>query len=111
MASDANRSKLCDLLFTYELALRLEGTGVTVNALHPGFVASRFMAGNGSLGWFRRRWADLFGISVEDGAKTSVYLATSPEAQGVTGKYFARCREVPTSLASRDEEAARRLWK
>jgi NAD(P)-dependent dehydrogenase (short-subunit alcohol dehydrogenase family) len=105
------RSKLANLLFTAELARRLDGTGVTVNALHPGFVASRFMEGNGSLGWFMRLWAGLLAISAEEGAKTSVYLATSPEVEGVTGKYFARCREVLPSAAARDEEAARRLWE
>jgi retinol dehydrogenase 12 len=105
------RSKLANLLFTYELARRLEGTGVTVNALHPGFVASRFMAGNGALGWFMRRWARLFAVSAEEGAKTSVYLATSPEVAGVTGKYFAKQKVVASSPASRDEAAARRLWQ
>src|SRR5262249_21571535 len=97
------RSKLANRLFTYELALRLEGTGVTANALRPGFVASRFMAGNGALGWFLRRWAGLFGRSVEEGARTSVYLATSPEVEGVTGKYFARQKQVASSPASLDE--------
>jgi NAD(P)-dependent dehydrogenase (short-subunit alcohol dehydrogenase family) len=105
------RSKLANLLFTYELARRLEGTGVTVNALHPGFVATRFMAGNGALGWFMRRWAGLFGLSEEEGAQTSVYLAISPEVEGVTGKYFAKQKPVASSLASRDEAAARRLWQ
>jgi NAD(P)-dependent dehydrogenase (short-subunit alcohol dehydrogenase family) len=105
------RSKLANLLFTYELARRLAGTGVTANALHPGFVASRFMAGNGALGWFLRRWAGLFAVSAEEGAKTVVYLATSPEVEGVTGRYFVRQKPVPPSPASRDEAAARRLWQ
>jgi retinol dehydrogenase 12 len=105
------RSKLANLLFTYELARRLEGTGITANALHPGFVASRFMEGNGPLGWFLRRWAGLFGISSEEGARTSIYLASSPGVEGVTGKYFERRKEVPSSPASRDEAAARRLWQ
>src|SRR5262245_25858958 len=105
------RSKLANLLFTYELARRMEGTGVTVNALHPGFVASRFTAGNGAFGWFLRRWAGLFGVSAEEGAKTSVYLAASPEVEGVTGGYFVNCKPAVSSPASRDEEAARRLWR
>src|SRR5262249_11396561 len=106
-----SRSKLANLLFTYELARRLEGTGVTANALHPGFVASRFMEGNGPLGWFLRRWAGLFAISPEQGARTPIYLASSPEVEGVTGRYFVRQTAVASSPASRDEAAARRLWQ
>jgi NAD(P)-dependent dehydrogenase (short-subunit alcohol dehydrogenase family) len=106
-----SQTKLANLLFTYELARRLEGTGVTANALHPGFVASRFTAGNGVFGWFIRRWAGLFAISVEEGAKTPIYLATSPEVEGVTGRYFVKQKEVPSSAASRDEATASRLWK
>jgi NAD(P)-dependent dehydrogenase (short-subunit alcohol dehydrogenase family) len=106
-----SRTKLANVLFTYELARRLEGTGVTVNALHPGFVASHFMAGNGVFGWFLRRLAWLFAISPEEGARTSVYLATSPEVEGVTGRYFVKQRPVASSAASRDEAAARRLWQ
>jgi NAD(P)-dependent dehydrogenase (short-subunit alcohol dehydrogenase family) len=105
------RSKLANLLFTYELARRLERPGVTANALHPGFVASRFMAGNGALGWFMRCWVTLFGISAEEGAKTAVYLASSPAVEGVTGKYFVRQKAVSSSPASRDEASARRLWQ
>jgi retinol dehydrogenase 12 len=103
------RSKLANLLFTFERARRLEGAGVTANALHPGFVASSFIAGNGALGWFLRRWASLFAVGIEEGADTSVYLASSPEVEGVTGRYFVKRRAVPSSPASMDEEAARRL--
>jgi NAD(P)-dependent dehydrogenase (short-subunit alcohol dehydrogenase family) len=106
-----SRTKLANLLFTYELARRLQGAGVTANALHPGFVASRFMEGNGALGWFLRRWASLFSISAEEGARTTIYLATSPEVEGVSGQYFVRQKAVPSSPASRDEAAARRLWQ
>jgi retinol dehydrogenase 12 len=105
------RSKLANLLFTCELARRLEGTGVTANALHPGFVASRFMAGNGVLGWFMRRWVSLLGVGVEEGAKTSVYLAASPEVEGVSGKYFVKCKQARASRAATDAAAARRLWE
>jgi NAD(P)-dependent dehydrogenase (short-subunit alcohol dehydrogenase family) len=105
------RSKLANLLFTFELARRLEGSGVTVNALHPGFVKSSFTAGNGVFGWFMRRWAGLLGISAEEGAKTPVYLATSPEVEGVTGQYFVKQRPVQSSAALRDESGARRLWQ
>ncbi|MDB5353482.1 MAG: dehydrogenase, short-chain alcohol dehydrogenase like protein [Planctomycetota bacterium] len=105
------QSKLANLLFTYELAGRLEGTGVTVNAVHPGFVATNFTAGNGLFGWFMRRWASLLAMSPENGAKTSIYLATSPEVDGVTGQYFAKQKPIASSPASRDESAARRLWQ
>jgi retinol dehydrogenase-12 len=105
------RSKLANLLFTFELARRLEGTGVTANALHPGFVASRFVEGNGVLGWFLRRWVSLLGVSVEEGAKTPVYLTSSPEVEGVSGKYFVKCKQARPSRAATDEAAARRLWQ
>jgi NAD(P)-dependent dehydrogenase (short-subunit alcohol dehydrogenase family) len=105
------QSKLANLLFTYELARRLEGTGVTVNAVHPGFVASEFTAGNGIFGWFMRFWARVFATTVDEGAKTSIYLATSPEVEGVTGKYFAKQKAIASSAASRDETASRRLWQ
>ncbi|MFT3880764.1 MAG: SDR family oxidoreductase [Gemmatales bacterium] len=104
------RSKLANLLFAYELAMRLEGTGVTVNSLHPGFVHSSFMMGNGTLGAFMRLWAILFGISAEEGAKTSIYLASASEVEGITGKHFMKCQPTATSPASNDEIAAKRLW-
>jgi NAD(P)-dependent dehydrogenase (short-subunit alcohol dehydrogenase family) len=94
-------SKLANVLFTYELARRLEGTGVTANALHPGAVATNIGADAG----YRAS-----GVSPEEGAQTQIYLAASPEVEGVTGKYFARCRAVPSSQASYDEDTARRLW-
>jgi NAD(P)-dependent dehydrogenase (short-subunit alcohol dehydrogenase family) len=106
------QSKLMNLLFTYELARRLDGTGVTVNALHPGFVRSRFFSNNwGVLGQAIWRVIGLAGISPEQGAQTSIYLATSPEVEGVTGQYFARCKPVRSSHESYDEEAQRRLWR
>ena len=105
------QSKLMNVLFTYELARRLEGTRITVNALHPGFVATRFATNNGVLARLARPWLDLFAISVEEGAQTMVYLATSPEVEGTTGKYFYRQQAIPSSPASYDEEAARRLWE
>jgi NAD(P)-dependent dehydrogenase (short-subunit alcohol dehydrogenase family) len=103
------QSKLANLLFTYELAERLAGTGVTVNALHPGFVRTNFMAGNGSYGWFMRRWASLFGTMPERGADTPIYLATSAEVEGITGKYFVKKKSVESSLASHDPDSMRRL--
>jgi NAD(P)-dependent dehydrogenase (short-subunit alcohol dehydrogenase family) len=107
------QSKLANLLFTHELARRLEGTGVTVNALHPGFVATNFGADDN--GFFLRLILRLLqrarAISAEEGAQTSIYLASSPEVEGVTGKYFFRKRPQPSSPASYDEETARRLWE
>jgi NAD(P)-dependent dehydrogenase (short-subunit alcohol dehydrogenase family) len=104
------QSKFANILFTYELARRLAGRGVTANALHPGFVASNFTAGNGAAGWFMRRSASLFAISPEEGAKTSIFLAASPMATGVTGKYFYREKPIESSQPTRDEAATRRLW-
>jgi NAD(P)-dependent dehydrogenase (short-subunit alcohol dehydrogenase family) len=105
-------SKLANLLFTYELARRLEGTGVTVNALHPGFVKTNF--GKRGRNWLLKAlfgFTKLFAISVEKGAKTSIYLASSPEVEGVTGKYFAKCKPVKSSNASYKLEAQKRLWE
>lgn len=105
------RSKLENVMFTYELARRLEGTGVTVNALHPGFVRTGF--GHNMSGIFSNiaRLAQVFAISTEQGAQTSIYLATSPEVEGVSGKYFAKSKAVKSSDASYDEAAWKRLWE
>lgn len=103
-------SKLAIVLFTYELARRLEGTGVTVNALHPGVVATNFaMKGGGIMGLIVRLFRPFF-IGPEQGAQTGIYLATSPEVAGVTGKYFVKCKAVPSSPASYDTAMASRLW-
>lgn len=104
-------SKLANILFTRELARRLEGTSVTVNCLHPGFVATNFTSGNGALGWVFRRMASLFAISPEKGAQTSIYLASSPDVSTVTGAYFAKCRQKTPHSAARDDQAALRLWQ
>ena len=104
------QSKLANVLFTYELARRLEGTGVTVNALHPGFVATNMGSNNG---WIVRAFRPLMNIralSVEEGAETVIYLATSPEVEGITSKYFFRCKPVPSSAYSYDETVAKQLW-
>lgn len=105
------QSKLAQILFTYELANRLTGTGVTVNALHPGPVASSFT--NGFRGIARLVAALIYaviGISAEKGARTTLYLASSPEVTGVSGKYFVTCRPTPSSKPSYDEATRRRLW-
>jgi NAD(P)-dependent dehydrogenase (short-subunit alcohol dehydrogenase family) len=109
------RSKLANVLFTYELARRLQGTGVTANCLHPGVVRTGF--GKNNSGYAKLIFqtfqvvARPFILSPEKGAATSIYLASSPEVEGVTGKYFADCRETPSSPASYDEDAQRRLWE
>ncbi len=105
-------SKLMNVLFTYELARRLKDSDVTVNCLHPGFVATQFGKNNGGLiglglGLVQRLGA----ISPEQGAETTLYLATSAEVDGVTGKYFDQKRSVESSRLSQDEETARRLWE
>lgn len=110
------RSKLANLLFTYELARRLadnngaNGDRLTVNALHPGFVATNIGVRHGFIPGLLWRAASLAAIDVEKGAETSVYLATAPEIKGTTGRYFADCRARRSSPASYDREAARRLW-
>jgi len=101
-------SKLANVLFTYELARRLEGTGVTANCLHPGAVASNLFRG---LPGLLEALIRLVTISPERGARTSIYLASSPDVEGVSGKYFARRRPEKSSEASYDLEAARRLWE
>ena len=105
------RSKLANILFTYELARRLEGTGVTVNALHPGLVATNFLANNGLLGKFLRVFLAIRGISPQRGADTAVYLASSPEVEGITGQYFEKRQAIPSSQVSYDQDAALALWQ
>jgi len=105
------RSKLMNILFTRELARRLEGTGVTVNAMHPGFVRTGFGRNNPGLLGTVVGWGQVFARTPEKGAETLVYLATSPEVEGVTGKYFHDARESRSSPAAQDMEAARRLWE
>jgi NAD(P)-dependent dehydrogenase (short-subunit alcohol dehydrogenase family) len=107
-----NRSKLCNILFTRELARRLDGTGVTANCLHPGFVASRIGDNNETL--VRLGFAiakRLFGISPQRGAETSVYLATSPEVAGKSGGYYEKCALATPSARAYDDAAALRLWR
>ncbi|HEU0161203.1 MAG TPA: SDR family NAD(P)-dependent oxidoreductase, partial [Rhizomicrobium sp.] len=106
-----SRSKLCNILFNRELARRAP-QGVTANALHPGFVATRF--GDGSGGLLRAVFSvakPVGAISPEEGAKTIIYLASSPEVADTTGEYFYKCRlETPTKEAQNDADAAR-LWE
>lgn len=100
-------TKLMNILFVRELARRVAGTGVTANAVHPGVVATELLFG----GWAPLRLLRPFIRTPEQGAATSVWLASSPEVEGVTGRYFRDRREVVPSRAARDDEAARRLWR
>lgn len=106
-----SQSKLCNLLFTYELARRLDGTGVTVNALHPGIVATNFgMSGGGIMPLFNRLISFAM-LRPEQGAQTGIYLATSPEVEDASGKYFVNRKAVRSSKASYDQSAGARLWQ
>jgi NAD(P)-dependent dehydrogenase (short-subunit alcohol dehydrogenase family) len=105
------RSKLCNILFTRELARRLEGTGVTANCLHPGFVASRFGDDNGGLFRIGITIAKrLMALSPEQGAATTIYLATAPEVEGRSGLYFDQCKPATPSAAAQDDDDAHELW-
>jgi NAD(P)-dependent dehydrogenase (short-subunit alcohol dehydrogenase family) len=105
------QSKLANILFTVELARRLQGAGVAANCLHPGVVGSEFGSKSGgvfALGW---RLVKPFALSTEKGARTSIYLATSPDVAGVTGSYFVRSQPVTPSSQAQDADLARGLWE
>ena len=106
------QSKLANILFTRELSDRLAETGVTANAVHPGMVNTSFARSNrktvGNVAY--RLLTSVFSIDAVKGAATSVYLATSPDVEKVSGAYFARSRPSEPSAAALDPEAARRLW-
>lgn len=107
------QSKLANVLFTNELADRLKETSVTVNSLHPGFVKTQI--GNKNATWYSNLfWSlatKLGAISVEEGAKTSVYLASSSEVKNITGKYFDKCKEKKPAVFALDKELGKTLWK
>ena len=107
------QSKLANVLFTAELAARLKGTQVTVNALHPGFVKTEI--GNKDTQWYSKLFwtlaTKLAAISVEDGAKTSIYLASSPDVKGVSGKYFDKCKEKEPAALAKDKALQKELWR
>jgi NAD(P)-dependent dehydrogenase (short-subunit alcohol dehydrogenase family) len=105
------QSKLAMILFTHELAKKLEGTGVTVNSAHPGVVRTNFAKNNGGLIMLGFRFLGIFFISPKSSAKRILYVATSPTSEGVTGKYFSKNHEARSSPESYDDDAARRLWQ
>lgn len=103
-------SKLCNILFTRELARRLAGTGVTANCLHPGGVNTRFGDANGGLMGFLFKLGKNFMISPEQGAQTIIYLASSPDVEGKTGGYYDKCKLAVPSKAAQSDADAKRLW-
>ena len=106
------QAKLAVVLFTYELARRLQGTGVTANCLHPGFVATHFAQSDaGPAVRLLVKAMGSFGTSPQEGAKTSIYLASSPEVEGVTGNYFVKSRPMRSAAISYDELLQRQLWE
>jgi NAD(P)-dependent dehydrogenase (short-subunit alcohol dehydrogenase family) len=104
------RSKLCNILFTRELARRWAGTGVTVNCLHPGFVATRLGQRDLHPLALLIRFAMLFAGRPEKGAQTIVYLASHPELADVSGGYFHERRQITPSLEAQNDDTAKRLW-
>ncbi len=105
-------TKLANILFTLELARRLEGTGVTANALHPGVVATGIASGNGkAIAAVYSLFSRVFYLTPEKGAATSIYLASSPEVEGVTGKYFVDCKVKQPAPQATDMVAASKLWE
>ncbi|TLY09534.1 MAG: SDR family oxidoreductase [Thaumarchaeota archaeon] len=105
------QSKLANILFTKELARRLEGSGVTANCFHPGAVRTNLLDNNP---WYYQLiWAaaGVFFLSPEKGADTAIYLASSKHVEGITGKYFGKRKQVESSTEANDEKVAIRLWK
>ncbi len=105
------RSKLANVLFARELARRLAGTGVTVNALHPGLVRSQLFRSSPLLRVLLWSVGRLFMLSPQQGARGSVYLASASELDGESGGYYRGCRRVAPSAAAQSEACAARLWQ
>lgn len=108
-----NRSKLANVVYSYDLADRLEGTGVTVNACHPGWVNTHVLFSMYDRWWLRWLWPIVqrfFTVTPAEGAKTVLYLATSRDVEGVTGKYFKDSQPTTSSLISHDSVISARLW-
>ena len=105
------QSKLANIMFTYALARWLASSGVTANALHPGVVATRiYRSQNRLFNFAAMRVMPVFALSPEKGARTSVYLASSPEVATISGQYFVKCKPKRSWKTSYDEEAQERLW-
>jgi NAD(P)-dependent dehydrogenase (short-subunit alcohol dehydrogenase family) len=106
-----SRTKLANILFTYELSRRLRGTGVTANCLNPGVVDTGMLADYMGVARTGDAVSRTFGATPKEGAETSIFLASSPQLEGVSGKYFERKRPIRSSRQSYDEGTARRLWE
>jgi NAD(P)-dependent dehydrogenase (short-subunit alcohol dehydrogenase family) len=104
-------SKLMNILFTRVLAQKLSGSHVTANSLHPGFVATNFGHGKDLSAWAIKIGQFLMAISPQAGARTSIYLATASDVEGVSGKYFTRCQQRQPSMAAMEDRAANMLWE
>jgi NAD(P)-dependent dehydrogenase (short-subunit alcohol dehydrogenase family) len=105
------RSKLCNILFTRELARQFAGTGITANSLHPGVVNTRFAGGGHGVLYQAFRIIKHLALTPEKGAETVIYLASSPDIAGVTGEYFTRCARATPTKEAQDDDSARRLWR
>lgn len=105
------RTKLANVLFTYELARRVRDAGITANCLHPGVIATKLLADYMNVPLVGGAIASTFGARPDEGSETSIYLAASPEVEGVTGRYFVGCQPTRSSPASYDEGLQHRLWE
>ncbi len=106
------KSKLANIMFTYELHRRTQGSGITVNCLHPGFVRTQFGHNNTGLSrWLISGGQKIFAISLEAGSRTSIFLANSPEVEGISGLYFEKGKPKTSSSASYDTDNQQRLWR
>ena len=106
-------SKLCNILFTCELARRLDGADVTANCLHPGFVGTRFGQNNANNIFMKALAKTImsFGLSPEDGARTIIHLASSPDVAAISGGYFYKCKVAEPTDAAQNDADAKRLWE
>jgi len=105
------QSKLANVMFTFELARRLESSQVTANVLHPGFVATGFGRNNSGVVGAAMGLLHRFALTPEQGAQTPIYLATSPDVEGITGQYFVKQQPSLAAKAAYDEASVRRLWE
>ena len=107
-----SKSKLANILFSFELARRIQASNVSVNALHPGFISTNLGTNhNPFLKFLYRLFIHPFAKSREEGARTSVYLASNPDVKGISGKYYADCKQTSADLAAYDSNTAERLWQ